>query len=255
MTEPNAALAADLPEYLWQLWTGAEIDRPGPKRGVDMAKIGVTGMRIADTSGLSAVSMRNIAGELGFTPMALYRYVRSKDDLISVIIDTAYGTPGLSSADTAGWRDQLAAWAQANRNVLLAHPWILQVPLNEPPLTPNLIMWMESGLSALAHTALKHQEKLSALLLVEVYVRGQANLSNQFSGPGGPNDPSAAGLYSRRLGQLIGLKPERFPEITAAVASGSLDDDPADFAVDEFTFGLRTVLDGIAARIAARPQR
>lgn len=39
------------------------------------------------------------------------------------------------------------------------------------------------------------------------------------------------------------------------VLSGALDDDDTDFAIDEFSFGLDSVLDGIAARIDRRVAR
>jgi hypothetical protein len=55
--------------------------------------------------------------------------------------------------------------------------------------------------------------------------------------------------YVRRLAQLI--DPDGFPSITAAMVSGSLQDE-SDFAEDEFRFGLSTVLDGIEALIGRR---
>lgn len=242
MTEPRTEI--DIPDHLRQLWSGAGPDRPGPKRGVDLHTIAATGVRIADESGLAAVSMRNIAAELGFTSMALYRYVRSKDDLIEVIVDEALGPPDFLVDPDANWRDKLTAWANAVRAAFCAHRWILQVPISEPPLTPNQIAWMERGLSTLAGTGLGHQERLSAMLLVDVYVRGQAHVATEL-GSGGVD---AMAQYARRLAQLI--DPNRFPELSAAMVSGALDNDADDGPDGEYRFGLDTVLDGIAARIA-----
>lgn len=233
-----------IPDYLRQLWTGEDVARPGPKRGLDLGSIAAAGVVIADAKGLAAVSMRNVAAELGLTPMALYRYVKSKEELVTVIVDDAFGPPDFSSDPTASWRDRLEVWAQASRTKLMQHPWILEVAVDEPPLLPNQIAWMELGLDAFAETGLEQQEMLSSMLLVDVYVRGQTQLSVGFG-----SDNSAGELYGRRLIALIDQ--ERFPRITAALVSGALEDD-SDFSVDEFRFGLDTVLDGIAARIAAR---
>jgi len=239
--------ALDLPLYLRLLWHGEDTDRPGPKRGVDLRTIGAAGVKIADAEGLSAVSMRKLAGELGFTTMALYRYVQSKGELMMLLLDAAYA--GLPTIDPAvGWRDQISQWAVANRQVILEHPWALQVPISEPPLTPNQIGWMEIGLEALAGTNLPEQEKLSCMLLVDVYVRGQAQLSVGVGA--GVEQLADEQLYGRRLQALV--DPREFPRLTAAIGSGALEDDGAGFAVDEFGFGLKTVLDGIAARVAGR---
>ena len=86
------------------------------------------------------------------------------------------------------------------------------------------------------------------MLLVDVYVRGQLQLSVGIN-PDGRDLPEAAIRYGRRLSTLI--DPDQFPRMTAAVLSGALDDE-SDLSTDEFEFGLETVLDGIAARVARR---
>jgi AcrR family transcriptional regulator len=251
MVEKPAA-EVEISPFLRLLWHGQDDSRPGPKRGVDLPTIAAAGVRIADADGLSAVSMRRLATEVGFTTMALYRYVQSKLEVLALVMDHAYGEPPRAVPESVGWRAGLAAWAQANRDVIVAHPWILEIRITEPPLTPAQIGWLEAGLATLAEVPLSEQEKLSSMLLVDVYVRGQAQLSIGIS-PSGPDSQRAAEQYSHRLRALA--DPVRYPHIHTAVLSGALDDDDADFAVDEFTFGLDSVLDGIAARIQRRTER
>ncbi|MGI9092569.1 MAG: TetR/AcrR family transcriptional regulator [Mycobacteriales bacterium] len=241
-----------IPAYLRELWYGGDSGRSGaqrgPKRSIDIHAIGAASVRLADRSGLGAVSMRAVATALGVTTMALYRYVASKDELVKVMFDAAYGAPPLEHSTSSSWRPRMAAWAHANRTALLAHPWLLQVPIDEPPLQPSQIAWMEQGLDALAATGLDEQVKLSSMLLVDVYVRGQTQLALGFEAGDTDDDPGV--LYARRLAALV--DPERFPRIADALFSGALEDDDSDFATDEFAFGLDTILDGIGARIAAR---
>jgi hypothetical protein len=114
---------------------------------------------------------------------------------------------------------------------------------------------MERGVSAFAGTSLTEQQKLSSLLLVEVYVRGQVMISTQLDdavASGTLSQQEADLRYVRRLAQLIDA--DSFPAIHAALVSGSLSDG-GDFAEDEFAFGLHTVLDGIAARVEGRRRR
>lgn len=246
------AAEVEISPFLRLMWHGQDDSRPGPKRGVDLPTIAAAGVRIADAQGLSAVSMRRLATEVGFTTMALYRYVQSKLEVLALVMDHAYGDPPGTIAGADDWRARLSAWAHANRDVIVAHPWILEIRVTEPPLTPAQIGWLEAGLGTLAGLVLSEQEKLSSILLVDVYVRGQAQLSIGTT-PAGPDVVSATEQYSHRLRVLA--DPQRFPHVHAAVLSGALDDDDEDFAVDEFAFGLDSVLDGIAARIERRVRR
>ncbi len=206
-------------------------------------------MRIADADGLAGVSMSAVAAEVGLTTMALYRYVDSKSDLFVAMVDSAYGPPPRQRAP-GGWRRQLEAWASANRDALRRHPWIVQIPVSEPPLGPHQLRWMERGLRAFESTPLTEQQRLSSLLLVDVYVRGQVLLTTQLGDAiehGGLSEREADERYARRLTRLISA--DGFPCVHSALLSGALQDGSEDFADDEFMFGVRTVLDGIEARI------
>jgi AcrR family transcriptional regulator len=243
---------ADIPAYAQLAWRGDHEIRPGPRRSLDMHALAAAGVRLADTRGLAAVSMRTVAAEMGVASMALYRYVQSKHELLLLMVDEALGPPQASAKPSGGWRDRLAAWAYAYRDRLQARPWIMAVPVAEPPILPYQVQWTEDGLDALAATPLTEQQKLSSLVLVNVYVRGQTQLSLGFDAsldaPAGA-DGDAGVRYGRRL--LALADPGRYPRLTAAVTSGSLEDG-SDFATGEFSFGLNTVLDGMAARIARR---
>jgi AcrR family transcriptional regulator len=241
----------ELPRVLQLLWGRAE-PRRGPKPAYTITDIAHAAVRLADEQGLPAVSMSAVAAELGATTMALYRYVDAKDDLYTAMIDVAYGAPPVGRA-RGGWRRQLEAWARANRGALVRHPWIVQIPVSDPPLSPNALRWMERGVSSFAGTPLSEQQKLSCLLLVEVYVRGQVLLSTGLADSATAAADADGSVYTRRLAQLIAG--DEFPGITAALQSRALEDDD-DFADTEFDFGLATVLDGIAARIErARSRR
>jgi AcrR family transcriptional regulator len=238
----------ELPRVLQLLW-GRDQPRRGPKPGRTITDIAEAAVAIADAGGLDAVSMSAVAEAVGVTPMALYRYVDSKTDLFVAMTDSAYGPPP-TDPPAGDWRTRLETWANANHSALSMHPWIVQIPLSEPPLAPNSLRWMELGVSAFAGTGLTEAQKLSALLLVEVYVRGQVLLNSQLGKALQQqqlSEQDADSRYARRLAALIDK--ETFPEVSAALLSGSLSDG-GDFGAEEFAFGLGTVLDGIAALVA-----
>ncbi|WP_406051098.1 TetR/AcrR family transcriptional regulator [Kribbella sp. NBC_00889] len=237
----------ELPRVLQQLWGIEGPARPGPKPAFHLSDIGQAAIRLADTGGLAAVSMSKVAAELGFTTMSLYRYVDSKDDLYAVMLEEAFGE---APEPVAGqdWRGRITGWAEAFRDSLRQHPWILQVPVSEPPLSPNQLTWMESALQAFDGTPLTANERLSSMLLVNIYVRGTMQLTLTMLTQTPEEAATAGRLYNQRL-RLLATE-DRFPAIAAGVQQpNSVDDLDLDFEDDGFRDGLGTVLDGIQSRI------
>ena len=233
-----------IPDYVRLAWHGDDGRRPGPRRSLQMRAIAAAGVELADEGGLSRVSMRAVGARLGMTSMGLYRYVQAKDELLALMIDEAIGPPDFPAYGQASWRDRLSAWAYAARSRLEAHPWVLGVSSPDPPALPYQIQWTERGLEALQPTRLAETEKLSALLLVNVYVRGQTQLATGLARGVRPGD-NPGPQYARMLMRLTDS--ERFPRLTAAMAQRAAGP-PADFADEAFRFGLATILDGIACQ-------
>ena len=64
---------------------------------------------LIDQQGLDALTMRNLADRLGVVPMALYRHVSNKDDLMEGVLDRAVAgvdlpDPGAGNGPPAGGR-------------------------------------------------------------------------------------------------------------------------------------------------------
>ena len=78
-------------------------------------------LRIADEEGLERASFRRIAEELDVTPMALYRHVENKDDLLDGMADRIYAGLPVPEAD-GDWWAELVALARSTRRALLRHP-------------------------------------------------------------------------------------------------------------------------------------
>ena len=119
--------------------------------------------------------MNRVAAEIGSKPMSLYRYVASKDELITLMVDAALAQSTPVAADTS-WRAGLMHWCWRYREALQRHPWVLRVPISGPPVTPNQLLFLEDGLWSLHHTTLRENEKMSVLLLLSGFVRNEATL-------------------------------------------------------------------------------
>src|ERR1700722_3258014 len=115
-------------ELLW----GVRRRRRGPRPSLSGEQIVAKAIELADREGLSGLSTRRLADELGITAMSLYGYVPSKAELLDVMADRAYGQITLHSAPAATWQAHLAALAQSHRALLLSHPWLLQIAASRP---------------------------------------------------------------------------------------------------------------------------
>jgi AcrR family transcriptional regulator len=239
----------ELPGSLQRLW-----DRAAPakesRRSLSLDRIVNAAIEIADTEGLSALSMARLAERLGSAPMSLYRHVASKEELYDFMIDAAARES--SVVVTEDWRAGLAEWIADLMALYRRHPWILQLPVTKPPLDPGQLDWLERGLLIQQSTPLTVEEKLGVVLTLLEYARGHAAIANSLEGA-----DASFGLplpYGQLLAQLV--DEARFPMLTAAISAGAFDPPPVDPEADlqeDFRFGLNLILDGVAALIHSHP--
>src|SRR3970040_375259 len=90
-------------------------------------RILLTAVALADEGGAESTSMRRIAQELDGVPMALYKHVANKDELLDAMIDMVVGEidPPLADAD----------WKTAMRERILS---ARRAPARHPAASPGL---------------------------------------------------------------------------------------------------------------------
>jgi AcrR family transcriptional regulator len=194
--------------------------RPGPAPALTVSAIAGTAVSLADRSGLTAVTMRSVAAELGTSAPGLYRYVASRSELLAQMVDlvSAQVEHGRPSAD---WLADLTAAAESQRRVFRAHPWLVGALDSALVLGPHVLDHLDWGLTVLAEVRASTGQKLEALALAN----GIAALF-AFPGPVGGMEAFA---------QLDG---RRHPHLTRALTSVT---DPAP-ASDPFPRVLAAVL-------------
>jgi AcrR family transcriptional regulator len=81
-----------------------------------------TAVALADEGGVDALSMRKIAQALGVVPMALYKHVTNKNELLDGMIDVVVGEidPPASGTD---WKTTIRRRVLSARRMLLRHAW------------------------------------------------------------------------------------------------------------------------------------
>jgi AcrR family transcriptional regulator len=100
-------------------------------------------VRLADQSGVEALSMRRLANELGVVPMALYKHVANKDELLDGLLDVVVGQIDPPRTDT-DWKTAVRERILSARRALRRHPWASRVMETRTEPTPLVMAYMDS---------------------------------------------------------------------------------------------------------------
>jgi AcrR family transcriptional regulator len=121
-----------------EIEVGAETRMPLTKE-----RVLSTAVALADQGGIESLSMRKLAQALDVVPMALYRHVANKDELLNGLVDVVVGEidPPLEGAD---WKTTIRARILSARRALLRHPWASRVIESRKTPTPVVLGYMES---------------------------------------------------------------------------------------------------------------
>ena len=137
--------------------------------------LAATAVRVADAEGLSALSMRRLATELDVGTMTLYHYVRTKDELLTLVTDAVMGEVVVPPEIRlpADWRKAMTVIATRSHAALRRHPWMLDIN-DDPPIGPNSVRHMDQTLEAVSSLDVPLAERLDITALVDEYVFGHA---------------------------------------------------------------------------------
>jgi AcrR family transcriptional regulator len=153
------------------IWTRVERAASGPQPSLSYQRLARAAVEIADAEGLEALSMRKVAARLGAGTMSLYRYVRSKDDLIELMVDDVYGA-AITDSRSGDWRVDLALVARNVRQASLRHPWLASYATTRPSFGPNLLAVIEHTLAALDGIGLDIDAMVDVWLTIMAFVNG-----------------------------------------------------------------------------------
>jgi AcrR family transcriptional regulator len=230
------------------VWTREPVPPRRPR--FTREEIAATAIRIADTEGFDAVSMRRLAAELGVATMSLYHYVRTKDELLALLMDEIMGEVVLPPDDPlpSGWRDALTVIARRSRDAMRRHPWMLDVT-DHPALGPNSVRHFDQTLQAVASLPLPLADRLDIVAAVDEYVFGTI-VAERTSLDLGDDGAIDAGMLEYVNGLI---RTGEYPQLSALVGEHGFDSvwtmvvshltDPG-----RFERNLDRLLEGIARR-------
>lgn len=145
---------------------------PRPPR-IDRAAVLTATLELADEKGLAAVSMRAVADRLGVTPMALYRHVGDKQQLLDGLVERVLAE--LPLPDPAlPWLDALEAMSRAMRATARRHPDVFPLLLQRPAVTPGAVRVRQAVYAALRSAGVSDVDVPRTERMLSTFVLGFA---------------------------------------------------------------------------------
>jgi AcrR family transcriptional regulator len=226
------------------IWTRPE--PPKRRRGLTRDAIVQAAIQLADTRGVEALTMQAVARALGaFTPMSLYRYVYSKENLVDAMLDAVLDEVELPTPFSPDWRADVYALETRTWATFMRHPWYAQLVHTRPPLGPNALRRTEYLLHIFHTLGTDLGTAMGYVSLVERLVIGLALQVGEEARAQPDVDLSTPAGATAALAPLRALvsSSDAYPNLArwAAAPSGP---SPA----EQLEIGLTMILDGIAAR-------
>lgn len=220
------------------LWfTPPTVETPGRRVALTRDRVVAEALAVISADGVAGLSMRGLATRLSVVPAALYRYVRSKEQLHDLVLDQVLAEVDPAVDPTLPWTRRVAVLAQRLRIVLEAHPGIAGLLKTRDPLTPHSLALAEAFLAPLMAAGLPEGHTARAYHLIYDYVLGFA-LSDRTSA--GERRVEDSATRRRLIAFLRSLPSDRFPVLGVLGEHVWLDDRD-----DRFRANLHTILEGL----------
>lgn len=216
---------------------GVDVSTQPTRARLDRLRIVDAAIGIADGAGLDAASMRAVAEHLGVTPMALYKHIDNRSQLIDEMLDRVL--EDLQEAPGgANWRETVRARILASRDILREHPWAREAIESRPLATPRVLAHMDSLMAAMFEGGLSADLIHHAMHALSTRMWGFTR--DVLPTPQAPDDPRER---ARAMSEFSLTYPAIVRMATTAPHAGAACDDEA-----EFDFALDLLLDGIERR-------
>ncbi|HSV38594.1 MAG TPA: TetR/AcrR family transcriptional regulator [Nocardioidaceae bacterium] len=209
----------------------------GPRVRLSRERVLRAALEIADTHGLSSLTIRSLAEALGVKPMSVYYHVANKEEILDGIVDLVFSELYVPTVG-ADWESEIRRRAHSARQVLKAHPWA--IPLLESRTTPGeaTLRHHDAVLGTLRAGGFSRELTAHAYALIDAFVYGFAvqEASLPFEGPDSVGEVAEP---------IMALMAEGAYPHMVDMAESYYTQPGYDFA-DEFEFGLTLILDGLA---------
>ena len=220
---------ASTPDVIWLRQRRSTTGRPAQ---LTLERITEAAVAIADARGLDAVTMRQLAADLGTGAATLYRHVRTREDVLDLMADQVAASYrfGPGSGDPVA---DLVSISEQIRGVMVTHPWMTRLSLEGNRIGPHQIRAVEDALLLLATAPGSPAEHLDAFTTIVAFTAMFVEQDLSY-GVGAERfdwmtHQLASGHFPRTTMAIIGIRRqadeqphERFRRLACGVARGLL---------------------------------
>lgn len=207
--------------------------RSAARTPLTRARIVDAATALADSSGVSAATMRAIASSLGVEAMSLYNHVAGRDDILDGMVDAVFADIALP--DTGDdWRAAMTRHAASVRGALLRHPWAVGLLESRSTPGPATLRRHDAVLGLLRTAGFSVATTVQAISTIDSFVYGFVlqELSLPFSDTTERDDVAD---------QILAPHPEdTYPHLAEVIAA--MTSSPGDGTETSFDYGLRLIL-------------
>ncbi|SDO13567.1 transcriptional regulator, TetR family [Nocardioides szechwanensis] len=211
---------------------------PSDRVPLSRDRVLASAVAVADAQGLSGLTIRSLAGDLGVKPMSVYHHVANKEEILDGIVDAVFGEMEVPS-DQGEWRAEMTRRARSARAALRRHPWAIGLMESRTNPGPATLRHHDASIGMLRAGGFSVVLTAHALALVDSYVYGFALQETGLPFEGADTAAEVAGTMLEQFAT------GQYPHLVE-LAEQHVMRPGYDFG-DEFGFGLELILDGLAA--------
>jgi len=198
-------------------------------------------LKVVETDGGDALTMRRVADEVGVSASALYGYVANKEELVQLVLEQIIGEIPIPPPG-GDWQNLVKDFAREMLGTFKRHRGVAALTMGRVPFGPSLLAGAELLLGQLRAAGLPDQVAAFVGDLGSIYVGAVAH-EQEVTPIAEP-----AGFAEQAVGWLRSLPRDQYPntvELADKLMAGSAD--------DRFEWGLDVIVRGLASYLDSPP--
>ncbi|WP_280444949.1 TetR/AcrR family transcriptional regulator [Nocardia brasiliensis] len=227
-----------------------------PRETLTREQILRAAVEVLDAEGVAGLNIRRLGTQLGVASTAMYYYVKSKDELVTLAADLVWHEIELPDPDKTEWRSAAAMLAREVFGMIDRHFWLMPAMSTHLIHGPGKVRFDECSLGVFESAGFRGRDADRAAATVLMFVIGAAQGSAaERASQARLRQEGAEGTRLRDILTYISESAAQFPRLRSRMdssASGSIETISGD---EGFEFGLHTVLDGLQSRLASGQEK
>jgi AcrR family transcriptional regulator len=201
---------------------------------VTVDQVVAAAVMIVNREGADALSIRRLAAECQLSPMAIYRHVRDKDELLDRVVEAAIATALPKVSRDGAWQDRVRDLFRGMRQTMLEHPGVAMISVTRPTPVAAVGRFYDEVIAALLDGGCSATEAVHAFDTLLLFTFGSV-----------PWQIPRTDTERERLVRRMLQEPDQAPQLLQLAAT-LVKRDPLDY----FEYGLEVILTGLQSRLS-----